>query len=208
MHAGPLPAPGPAPGAAGSDLRGRTRATARAVASRVPLPPRAARWATVRTWPAPPSPRTAPAHLSLVFPQRLRFAALEYAVALEDLPRTVAALRAALRRAGFAGTLPMELRPGPAETTWLGPAHGRPTAWINLAVPRTAGRARWLRAAEDVLVQGGGRPHWAKLHGLDAPALRSRYPRWDDFLGVRASLDPDGLFLSPYARHLLTGELP
>jgi len=40
----------------------------------------------------------------------------------------------------------------------------------------------------------GGRPHWGKLHNLDAAALRSRYPDFDAFASVRRRVDPHGLF--------------
>ena len=44
------------------------------------------------------------------------------------------------------------------------------------------------------------RYHWGK-HLPEAPAaLRQRYPRWDDFLNLRARLDPKGVFLTPYWR--------
>ncbi|MFD6419594.1 D-arabinono-1,4-lactone oxidase [Streptomyces sp. NPDC060194] len=188
----PVARPGPA-----------ARAGLRAAASRLPLPAPVARIAAAPGRPRPGPPLRAPAHRAAVFPQRRRFAALEYAVALDRLPEAVAGLRAALAATGFVSPLPVELRPGPAEPTWLGPAHGRPTAWINLAAPRAPGRTGWLRAAERVLAGIGGRPHWAKLHGLDAAALRDRYPRWDDFAAVRATLDPDGVFLSPCTRRLL-----
>jgi len=49
----------------------------------------------------------------------------------------------------------------------------------------------------------GGRPHWAKEHSVRAPQLRALYPRWADFLAVRARLDPDETFLNPYLRELL-----
>ncbi|MYW70123.1 FAD-binding protein [Streptomyces sp. SID8379] len=146
---------------------------------------------------------TAPAHRSVLLPTPPRpFAALEYAVPLERLPHALTALRTALAATGSAAPLPLEIRPGPAEATWLSPAHGRATAWINLAAPPAPGRQRWLRAAERALLAADGRPHWAKLHSLDADALRARHPRWDDFQRVRAALDPEGVFLTPYLRRL------
>ncbi|WP_425839005.1 D-arabinono-1,4-lactone oxidase [Streptomyces fractus] len=181
------------------------RTALRSLLCRAPLTGAAARYAASATRPGPTPPHVAAAHRNVVFPQRLRFAALEYAVALPRLPQALIVLRGALRDTGFVSPLPLEIRPGPAEPTWLSPAHDRGTAWINLAAPRAAGRERWLRAAEQVLAGMGGRPHWAKQHGLDASVLRDLYPRWDDFHRVREALDPDGLFLSPYTRRLLIG---
>jgi FAD/FMN-containing dehydrogenase len=49
----------------------------------------------------------------------------------------------------------------------------------------------------------GGRPHWGKLHYLDAEAIRARYPDLDAFLAVRDRLDPGGRFANAYTRRLL-----
>ena len=46
----------------------------------------------------------------------------------------------------------------------------------------------------------GGRPHWGKRHSLTAHELAGLYPRFEDFKGVRARLDPGGAFANPYTR--------
>ncbi len=54
------------------------------------------------------------------------------------------------------------------------------------------------------------RLHWGKVLPGSTPAdrgwvelLRSRYPRWGDFLALRAELDPDEVFLTDYWRDRL-----
>jgi L-gulonolactone oxidase len=49
----------------------------------------------------------------------------------------------------------------------------------------------------------GGRPHWGKLHGLDAATLRTRYPRFDEFTPLWARLDPAGLLGSAHLDRVL-----
>jgi FAD/FMN-containing dehydrogenase len=49
----------------------------------------------------------------------------------------------------------------------------------------------------------GGRPHWGKMHWLDAAALAERYPRWEEFAAARRSLDPDGTFRNEYLDRVL-----
>ena len=56
---------------------------------------------------------------------------------------------------------------------------------------------------ESLALEYDGRPHWGKRHTLRGDELRERYPRFDDFLAVRESMDPDGLFLTPYLETLL-----
>jgi hypothetical protein len=49
----------------------------------------------------------------------------------------------------------------------------------------------------------GGRPHWGKMHNLDADSLRAVYPRFDDFVAVRDRLDPGRLFGNAYLERVL-----
>ena len=48
----------------------------------------------------------------------------------------------------------------------------------------------------------GGRPHWGKMHYLNAAQL-CEYPRWGEFQELRAALDPDGTFRSEYVDRVL-----
>ena len=48
-----------------------------------------------------------------------------------------------------------------------------------------------------------GRPHWGKMHTLDADYLRQRYGRFDDFVAVRDELDPQRVFSNPYLDRVL-----
>ncbi len=52
-------------------------------------------------------------------------------------------------------------------------------------------------------VAHGGRPHWGKLHSLDADRLALLHPLFDEFLALRDRLDPDRLFTNAYLRRVL-----
>ena len=48
-----------------------------------------------------------------------------------------------------------------------------------------------------------GRPHWGKVHTLDARRLSALYPRhWQDFQEVRAALDPQGRLLNAHLKQI------
>ena len=49
----------------------------------------------------------------------------------------------------------------------------------------------------------GGRPHWGKIHYLDAEDVAERYPKFDEFRAVRDRLDPDRVFANPYLKRVL-----
>lgn len=52
----------------------------------------------------------------------------------------------------------------------------------------------------------GGRPHWAKAHGLRPDYLRTLYPCFGDFVKVLEEVDPAGMFRNPYVRRHIFGE--
>ncbi|OZB82866.1 MAG: hypothetical protein B7X41_15810, partial [Microbacterium sp. 14-71-5] len=61
----------------------------------------------------------------------------------------------------------------------------------------------YFDAVEQICLAHGGRPHWGKLHSLDADQLRERYPRFDDFLALRDRLDPERRFGNRYLERVL-----
>ena len=90
-----------------------------------------------------------------------------------------------------------------ADDIWLSPAYQRDVAFIAFHQYHRMPHERWFTACEDVLGQASGRPHWGKMHRLGADDLRSRYPRFDDFLAVRNDVDPTGVFANPYLDRVL-----
>lgn len=59
------------------------------------------------------------------------------------------------------------------------------------------------RRFESIVAEHEGRPHWGKLHTLDADRLHALYPRFDDFRAVRDRLDPGRLFANDYLHRVL-----
>jgi FAD-linked oxidoreductase len=146
----------------------------------------------------------APSHEVFTSPRRVRFAESEWAVPLERLPEAFEAFRSALRRSGLRISFPVEVRAGAAdESAWLSTSFGRPTAYIAVHCYHRDVRREYFRIAERVLRGFEGRPHWGKLHSRDAEDLRTRYPRFDDFLAVRRRLDPGGLLRNTHLDRVL-----
>jgi xylitol oxidase len=55
-----------------------------------------------------------------------------------------------------------------------------------------------IGAVERELVPLGARPHWGKVSGMAAQAVRARYPQWDVFGALARSLDPGGKFRNDF----------
>ena len=133
-----------------------------------------------------------------VTPRRVRFVESEYAVPRESLAGVLAELRRAVPRLADPVMFPVEVRVAAADDIWLSTAYGRDSAYI--AIHQYAGlpyRA-YFDLFESVMAGVAGRPHWGKLHSLDAERLGPLYPRFGDFLRVRAETDPESRFGNAY----------
>jgi FAD-linked oxidoreductase len=141
---------------------------------------------------------TAPSHEVFVTPRRVRFVESEYAVPRESLPEVLAALRTAVPRLSHPVMFPVEVRVAAADDIWLSTASGRNTAYVAIHQYVGLPYQEYFDVFESIVADVGGRPHWGKMHSLSAATLRTLYPKFGDFLAVRAAVDPEGRFANPY----------
>jgi FAD/FMN-containing dehydrogenase len=146
-------------------------------------------------------------HRVFTSPRRVRFKEQEYAVPREHLAAVLAEVRALFARRDWRISFPIEIRVAPPDDIWLSTAYGRDTAYI--AIHQYAGLPyqAYFDAFESIVAGVSGRPHWGKLHSLDAGRLRALYPRFDDFRRVRAEVDPEARFANSYLSRVL-GDTP
>lgn len=133
----------------------------------------------------------------------VRFVESEYAVPRAAVGDVVLALKDWVDRHDEALPFPVEVRFLAADDVWLSTAYGRDTAYVAVHQYHRMEHARYFAAFEAIVAEHAGRPHWGKLHTLDAERLRPLYPRFDDVLRVRADLDPTGLFRNDYLDRVL-----
>ena len=113
----------------------------------------------------------------------------------------VAESLAALREAGAPSFLTVLKRFGPGNAAPLSfPLQG----WTLAAdVPAgIAGLGAVLDRLDNRVIEAGGRIYLAKDSRMSAATFRAGYPRLDEWLEVRDSLDPRGVFISDQARRL------
>jgi L-gulono-1,4-lactone dehydrogenase len=142
-------------------------------------------------------------HRVFVTPRRVHFVESEYAVPRESLAGVLAELRRAVPRLAEPVMFPVEVRVAAADDIWMSTAYGRDTAYIAIHQYTGLPYQAYFDLFESVVAEVAGRPHWGKLHSLDAGRLRSLYPRFGDFLGVRAQVDPEDRFGNPYLSRVL-----
>jgi L-gulono-1,4-lactone dehydrogenase len=141
---------------------------------------------------------SAPSHEVFVTPRRVRFVESEYAVPREALLDVLAELRAAVPRLAAPVMFPVEVRVAAADDIWLSTAYGRDTAYIAIHQYVGLPYQEYFRLFASITASAGGRPHWGKMHTLDAARLSELYPRFADFLRVRDETDPEGRFSNSY----------
>ncbi|WP_031468946.1 D-arabinono-1,4-lactone oxidase [Sciscionella sediminilitoris] len=142
-------------------------------------------------------------HKVFVTKRSVRFVESEFAVPRESVGEVLTELRELVPKLESPVAFPVEVRVAAADDIWLSTAYGRDSAYI--AVHQFLGMPYREYFAAFAAIAGavGGRPHWGKMHELDAEQLRARYPRFDDFLRVRKEVDPEKRFGNPYLDRVL-----
>ena len=136
-------------------------------------------------------------------PRRVRFVEMELSVPREAFPEAFARVRRTIAADGRPVPFPVECRWVAGDDADLSPAHGGDRAYLAVHLSPRSHDPTWFRAIATALDDLGVRPHWGKLHELDAAALAPRYPRWDAFQAARRRFDPDGTFANPHLDRVL-----
>ncbi|HHQ4801895.1 TPA: D-arabinono-1,4-lactone oxidase [Aeromonas veronii] len=88
---------------------------------------------------------------------------------------------------------------GPSEA-WLSAAYGQSVCWIGFLVYLAAdgtfvnGSMEQMRELQQLLAPLGGIPHFGKHLAMDLYDFPALLPRWNDFVALKAELDPHGRF--------------
>jgi L-gulonolactone oxidase len=131
------------------------------------------------------------------------FVTMEYAIARASLGPALLAVRELIGRERLTVDMPVVVRVAAADDVPLSTAFDRDSAYVAARV--SAGRAHgaYFDGVEAIMEGLGGRPHWGAVHGQTAATLAPRYPEWERFRALRASLDPEGRFANAYTARVL-----
>ena len=135
--------------------------------------------------------------------RRVRFTEMEYAIPREHGPEALRRVVELISSRPVEVFFPIEFRVVAPDDAVLSPAHGRQTAYIAVHQFEGMEWRPYFEAVEAIMRDYDGRPHWGKRHFQTAETLGPLYPRWDDFQGARAQLDPAGTFRNEYTDRVL-----
>lgn len=133
----------------------------------------------------------------------VRFREMEYALPAENVRPAFEAVCALIEERGWKISFPIEVRFAASDDLWLSTAHGRASGYIAVHRYWREDPTEYFEAVERIMLAHGGRPHWGKMHTLDAGILRERYPRFDEFVALRDRLDPQRMFQNRYLERVL-----
>ncbi len=141
-------------------------------------------------------------HKVYATPRLVKFNEMEYNVPIDAYEEVMKEVVKCIDQHNFPVHFPIENRFVKKDDIYLSPAYGRDSAYIACHVYYKKPYEAYFKALEDIFKAYDGRPHWGKLHTLEAGELAKRYPRFDDFLQHRAQQDPHQIFISSYLKTL------
>jgi FAD-linked oxidoreductase len=141
-------------------------------------------------------------HRLYTTPRWVRFQEMEYNIPAEHTSAVITEIQHCIEQNQFAVHFPLECRFVHSDDIWLSPAYQRESAYIAVHMYRGMPYQSYFQHIEEIFKRYQGRPHWGKIHTRTSEELAGLYTRWHDFRRVRATLDPDGMFLNDYLRKL------
>jgi len=125
---------------------------------------------------------------------------MEYSVPAEEGISTLKHVCKTIRDKNINVMFPLEFRYVRADNSMIGMFSQRDSATISVHQYIKQDTAPLFSAIEPLLQKSGGRPHWGKMHTMNAEQLRQVYPEINQFSQIRATLDPQGRFLNSHLR--------
>ncbi|MEI7971188.1 MAG: D-arabinono-1,4-lactone oxidase [Actinomycetota bacterium] len=133
----------------------------------------------------------------------VKFYEMEYSISLEALVPALREVMQMVADRGFKISFPVEVRCTGSDNIPLSTSTGRQSAYIAVHMFKGTEYAEYFSAVEAILRKYEGRPHWGKIHNLDASQISRLYPEYQRFIEVRNQLDPEGVFTNDYLRRVL-----
>jgi FAD-linked oxidoreductase len=133
----------------------------------------------------------------------VRFNEMEYSVPAEHGPACLREILKLIQDKDLRTWFPIEYRYVKADDIPLSMFEGRDSCSISVHQHYQMDHHNFFAAVEPIFWKYNGRPHWGKLHTLNAKNLQPLYPRWREFVDVRQALDPSGRFLNAHLASIL-----
>lgn len=138
-----------------------------------------------------------------ISPRRVRFCESEFAVPREALRDVINELQDWYATREGLISFPIEVRFAASDDLWLSTGYERENAYVAVHQYAKADPTKYFAAAQDIFTAHEGRPHWGKMHTLEASYFARQYARFNDFVALRDELDPQRVFQNAYLERVL-----
>lgn len=138
-----------------------------------------------------------------VSPRTVRFRESEFALPREALPSVLSELANWFDAGHENVSFPIEVRFTAADDVWMSTGHDRDNCYVAVHQYWRTDYRSYFAAAQDIFTAHEGRPHWGKLHTLDANYFAGTYKKFNDFVAIRDELDPGRTFSNDYLARVL-----
>ena len=132
----------------------------------------------------------------------VKFNEMEYSVPMEAQQEVLLEIKRVFDKSKFNIHFPIENRIVKSDDIYLSPSYQRNAAFIACHAYSKKDPLPYFKVLEEIFRAYDGRPHWGKMHFLNAKDVENLYPMYDTFLKYRQLHDPMQLFLNPYLKNL------
>jgi FAD-linked oxidoreductase len=150
-----------------------------------------------------PSSRVDVSHRILANVRNNRFNEMEYSVPISAGAECLQEVLRTIEQKRIDVVFPLEYRYVAPDDTWLSMSSGdEGHAAISIHRIATEDYRPYFDVIEPIFWKYHGRPHWGKVHSLEATELLALYPEFGRFQALREKLDPQGRMLNDHLRKL------
>ncbi len=135
-------------------------------------------------------------------PRKTRFNEMEYQIPAAQGLACLEEVISTLRKHTAPVFFPLEYRYVKGDDIWLSPFYQQDSASISIHQYHKQDCQQIFKLVEPIFQKYQGRPHWGKMHTMGASQLQALYPHWEDFMQLRAQLDPQQKWLNSHLQHV------
>ena len=132
----------------------------------------------------------------------VKFVEMEYAIPRQYCGEALQRIRSMIDDKGHLISFPVEVRFTAKDNIALSTASGRDSAYIAVHMYKGMAYEPYFRDVANIMSDYEGRPHWGKMHFLKDDDLSQLYPRWNEFIAARETLDPHRTFANAYTEQV------
>ena len=132
----------------------------------------------------------------------VKFVEMEYAIPRQYCGEALQRIRSMIDAKGHLISFPVEVRFTAKDNIALSTASGRDSAYIAVHMYKGMTYEPYFRDVANIMSDYEGRPHWGKMHFLKDNDLSHLYPRWNEFISARETLDPHRTFANAYTNQV------